>query len=56
MLVTTKYGEVDDSLMLRREKVVNGVQVVEYYFHGELVHRSAAVEIKGLQVTGSTKL
>lgn len=50
MLVNTIYGEMDDSLLEKREGVDehdnDRVEWVEYWLNGELVHRSAHVTIK----------
>jgi len=48
--VTTIHGEMDDSALERRDGVVDNdnehTQWVEYWFAGELVHRSAHVSLK----------
>jgi len=50
MLVTTTYGEMDDSLLDKREGSVDNdnemTTWVEYWLDGELVHRSAHVTLK----------
>lgn len=50
MLVTTIYGEMDESLLEKREGVDDNdndsAQWVEYWLNGELVHRSVHVTIK----------
>jgi hypothetical protein len=50
MLVTTTKGEMDDSLLEKREGVVDNdnenAAWVEYWLDGELVHRSAHVTLK----------
>lgn len=50
MLVTTTKGEMDDSLLEKREGVVDNEDEyttwVEYWLEGELVHRSAHVTLK----------
>ena len=50
MLVTTTKGEMDDSLLEKREGVVDNENElttwVEYWLEGELVHRSAHVTLK----------
>ncbi len=52
MLVTTTKGEMDDSLLEKREGGVEDdnekTSWVEYWFNGELVHRSVHVELKKL--------
>ena len=50
MLVTTTKGEMDDSLLEKREGIVDTdneyTTWVEYRLEGELVHRSAHVTLK----------
>jgi cation transport regulator ChaC len=50
MLVTTTKGEMDDSLLEKREGTVDNENElttwVEYWLDGELVHRSAHVILK----------
>ena len=50
MLVTTTKGEMDDSLLEKKEVVVDDENEyttwVEYWLDGELVHRSAHVTLK----------
>ena len=54
MIVTTTKGEMDDSLLEKREGVVNNdnelTEWVEYWLEGELVHRSAHVQLKKIPV------
>lgn len=54
MLVTTTKGEMDDSLLEKREGVVDNENEyttwVEYWLEGELVHRSAHVTLKKIPV------
>ena len=49
-LVTTTKGEMDDSLLEKREGTVDNdnefTTWVEYWLDGELVHRSAHVTLK----------
>ena len=49
-LVTTKKGDMDDSLLEKREGIVDDdnelTTWVEYWLDGELVHRSAHVQLK----------
>ena len=44
------YGEMDESVLVKREPVTENdneiVRATEYYFKGELVHRSAHVTLK----------
>jgi|GEM_PF-1049011 hypothetical protein len=50
MIVTTTKGDMDDSLLEKREgSVDNNIEYtewVEYWLDGELVHRSAHVRLK----------
>ena len=50
MLVNTTKGEMDDSLLEKREGTVDNdnetTTWVEYWLDGELVHRSAHVTMK----------
>jgi hypothetical protein len=50
MLVTTTKGDMDDSLLEKREGTVDNdnelTTWVEYWLDGELVHRSAHVQLK----------
>jgi len=50
MLVTTTKGEMDESLLEKREGTVDNANElttwVEYWLDGELVHRSAHVTLK----------
>jgi len=50
MLVTTTKGEMDDSLLEKKEGSVDNddeyTTWVEYWLDGELVHRSAHVTLK----------
>ena len=50
MIVTTTKGNMDDSLLEKREGTVDNdneqTSWVEYWLEGELVHRSAHVALK----------
>ena len=50
MLVTTTKGDMDDSLLEKREGTLDNdnelTTWVEYWLEGELVHRSAHVTLK----------
>ena len=50
MLVTTTKGDMDDSLLEKRNGTVDNdnelTTWVEYWLDGELVHRSAHVQLK----------
>lgn len=50
MIVTTTKGEMDDSLLEKKEGVFEDdnelTTWVEYWLEGELVHRSAHVTLK----------
>ena len=54
MLVTTTKGEMDDSLLEKREGAVDNdneaTTWVEYWLEGELVHRSAHVILKKMPI------
>lgn len=58
MIVTTTKGDMDDSLLSKREYVDvdnehERVEVIEYWLNGELVHRSPHVILKtGLGIEG----
>ncbi len=56
MLVTTTKGEMDDSLLEKREGTIDNENElttwVEYWFEGELVHRSAHVTLKKMPPIG----
>jgi hypothetical protein len=49
-LVTTTKGDMDDSLLVKQEGTVDNdnetTSWVEYWLDGELVHRSAHVQLK----------
>lgn len=57
MLITTIHGEIDDSLLEKREGVDDNptdiAKWVEYWKDGELVHRSAHVVIKQGTIAGA---
>ena len=50
MIVTTTKGDMDDSLLEKKEGFVDNdneyTSWVEYWLDGELVHRSAHVSLK----------
>jgi len=50
MLITTTKGEMDDSLLVKKEGSIDNENEyttwVEYYLDDELVHRSAHVTLK----------
>ena len=54
MLVTTTKGDMDDSLLEKREGTIDNENElttwVEYWHGGELVHRSAHVTLKQMPV------
>lgn len=56
MLVMTTKGEMDDSLLEKREGSVDDENElttwVEYWLEGELVHRSAHVTLKKMPPIG----
>jgi len=49
-IITTTHGDMDESLLEKRTGEVDNEDEyttwVEYYFNGELVHRSAHVRLK----------
>lgn len=53
-LVTTTKGDMDDSLLEKKEGVVDDENEyttwVEYWLEGELVHRSVHVHLKKMPV------
>jgi hypothetical protein len=50
MLVNTIHGEMDDSLLEKKEGVVDNdnerTQWIEYWLNGEIVHRSVHMVLK----------
>jgi len=56
MLVNTTKGEMDDSLLEKKEGTVDNENElttwVEYWLEGELVHRSAHVTLKKMPPIG----
>jgi len=50
MIITTTKGDMDDSLLVKKEgSIDNDIETttwVEYYYEDELVHRSAHVTLK----------
>ena len=50
MIVTTTKGDVDDSLLVKQEGVIDNddeyTTWVEYWLDNEMVHRSAHVTLK----------
>jgi len=50
LIVTTTKGDMDDSLLEKREGSVDNLNEyttwTEYWLEGELVHRSAHVQLK----------
>jgi len=58
MLVTTTKGEMDDSLLVRKDGNMENdnekTSWVEYYSGDELVHRSVHVELKNPLVAETT--
>lgn len=55
-IVTTTKGEMDDSLLEKREGSLDNdtetTSWVEYWLDGELVHRSVDMTLKRMAVTG----
>jgi len=59
LIVTTTKGEMDDSLLDKKEGFVDNddeyTTWVEYWLDGELVHRSVHVQLKkSVVLSGST--
>lgn len=52
-LIQTTVGELDESLLEKREGVSTGGAWVEYYLNETLVHRSATVGLCGLQASSA---
>jgi hypothetical protein len=56
LIVTTTKGDMDDSLLEKREGTVDNdnemTSWVEYWLEGELVHRSAHVTLKKMPPIG----
>ena len=60
MIVTTTKGDMDDSLLDKREGSIDtsneSTQWVEYWYEGELVHRSVNMVLKkGIFAQGETQ-
>ena len=55
-IVTTTKGDMDDSLLEKKEGIIDNdnetTQWVEYWLEGELVHRSVDMTLKRMTVTG----
>lgn len=58
MLVNTTKGEMDDSLLEKKEGMLDNdnetTTWVEYWLEGELVHRSVHMTLKKFTVTGES--
>ena len=56
MIVATTKGDMDDSLLVKQEGIVDNENElttwVEYWLDGELVHRSAHVTLKTMPSLG----
>ena len=56
MIVATTKGDMDDSLLVKQEGIVDNENEltawVEYWLDGELVHRSAHVTLKKMPSIG----
>jgi len=59
-MITTTKGDMDESLLDKREGVVDNdherTTWVEYWLDGELVHRSAHVTFKRAAVSADTRV
>jgi len=55
-IVTTTKGDMDDSLLEKKEGIIDNdnetTSWVEYWLEGELVHRSVHMTLKRMTVTG----
>jgi len=55
-LVTTTKGEIDDSLLIKKEGTIDNENETtvwtEYWLNDELVHRSVHMTLKKYTVTG----
>jgi len=55
-IVTTTKGDMDDSLLEKKEGIIDNdnetTSWVEYWLEGELVHRSVDMTLKRMTVTG----
>lgn len=55
-LVTTTKGDMDDSLLEKKEGTIDNdnetTNWIEYWLDGELVHRSVHMTLKKFTVTG----
>lgn len=50
-LIQTTVGELDESLLEKREGISTDGAWVEYYLNDTLVHRSATVGLRGLEAS-----
>ncbi len=59
MIITTTHGDMDDSLLEKREDVIDDdneyTTWVEYWLGEELVHRSAHVSLKHAPIAFSSQ-
>ena len=60
MLITTTKGQIDDSLLVKKEGIIDTdtetTNWVEYWLAGELVHRSVNMVLKrGVFAQGETQ-
>lgn len=55
MNVQTKFGVMDDALLLKRVRTGQRDVTTEYFFGDELVHRSVETRLSGLQIAGKAK-
>lgn len=52
MVIETSLGPLDDSVLVKREHA----GVIEYFYNGQLVHRSVAIRLAGVQSEATAKL
>jgi hypothetical protein len=51
--IQTTHGDLDESLLTKREGVTSAGAWVEYYLDGVLVHRSVTVSLQGMPAFGT---
>lgn len=52
-MIETKYGQLKESEL---EKRTPSKGVTEYYYKGELIHRSVEIVLTGIQASGIAKI
>jgi len=56
MTINTTLGPMDEKLLVKKEHAEKDLRVVEYYYDGKMVHRSAEVRLTGIQAVGTAEL